>query len=160
MPAHRDRIGGSSPTPGRLFRGKCTGYASNAKHAGRLELFAYSNHLEARCDQLNESRHAATTWHDVPNISDERLAKLIRDDGIDILIDLSGHTGRQPPAHVRLEASTGAGHLAGLFCHHGVAAIDYLIADPWTLPESEEANFTETHLAPAGNPPVLHTARM
>jgi predicted O-linked N-acetylglucosamine transferase (SPINDLY family) len=31
----------------------------------------------------------------------------------------------------------------GYFATTGVAAIDYLIADPWTLPESEEANFTE-----------------
>jgi predicted O-linked N-acetylglucosamine transferase (SPINDLY family) len=32
----------------------------------------------------------------------------------------------------------------GCFATTGVTAIDYLIADPWTLPESEEAYFTET----------------
>jgi FkbM family methyltransferase len=31
----------------------------------------------------------------------------------------------------------------GYFATTGVAEIDYLIADPWTLPESEEINFTE-----------------
>ena len=31
----------------------------------------------------------------------------------------------------------------GYFATTGVSAIDYFIADPWTLPQSEEVNFTE-----------------
>ena len=115
--------------------------ASQAK--GSLELFAYSNHLET--DALTERiKSCCRGWHTVHSLSDEHLAQLVRNDSIDILIDLSGHTGdnRLPmfawkPAPVQVT-------WLGYFATTGVAAIDYLIADPWTLPDSEEVNFSET----------------
>ena len=76
-------------------------------------------------------------------LSDGAVAERVRDDAIDILIDLSGHTAhnRLPvfamkPAPVQLS-------WLGYFGTTGVGVMDYLIADPWTLPPSEEANFTE-----------------
>ncbi|OOG48385.1 glycosyltransferase family 41 protein [Polaromonas sp. A23] len=109
---------------------------------GRLELYAYSN--SPTCDEVTEriKRHLHG-WHAVVDEPDPLLAQRIRDDGIDILIDLSGHTGmnRLPLFAWRL-APVQVSWL-GYFATTGVAAIDYLIADPWTLPESEEKNFTE-----------------
>lgn len=111
--------------------------------AGRLKLFAYSNYHETDTTTLR-IKASCHGWHDVYGISDDRLAQLIYEDGIDILIDLSGHTGdnRLPmfawkPAPVQVT-------WLGYFATTGVAAIDYLIADPWTLPESEESSFSET----------------
>jgi len=111
--------------------------------AGRLELFAYSNYHEADAT-TSRIKASCEGWHDVYGISDDRLAQLIHEDGVDILIDLSGHTGdnRLPmfawkPAPVQVT-------WLGYFATTGVAAIDYLIADPWTLPESEESSFSET----------------
>ena len=110
--------------------------------SGRLELFAYSNSPEA--DELTTriKRHFHR-WHSVLGLPDEAVARMVRDDGIDILIDLSGHTGKNrlpvfawKPAPVQMS-------WLGYFATTGVTAIDYLIADPWTLPESEECNFTE-----------------
>ncbi|MHB8354888.1 MAG: tetratricopeptide repeat protein, partial [Burkholderiales bacterium] len=114
-----------------------------AAHAsGRLELIAYPSHF--RCDALTERIKACCCgWHSAVGLSNEQLAKQIRDDGIDILMDLSGHTrhNRLPmfawkPAPVQVS-------WLGYFATTGVTAMDYLIADPWTLPESEEAYFTE-----------------
>jgi protein O-GlcNAc transferase len=108
-----------------------------------LELFAYSNSTQVDATTAR-IKACCAGWHEVYSLSDEHLARLVRNDGIDILIDLSGHTGenRLPmfawkPAPIQVS-------WLGYFATTGVAAIDYLIADPWTLPESEESNFTET----------------
>ncbi len=114
-----------------------TEYAS-----GRLEFFAYSN--QPCADAVTEQIKACCRgWHSAVGLSDETLARQIREDGIDILFDLSGHTAhnRLPvfawkPAPVQV---TWLGYLATT----GVAAMDYLIADPWTLPETEAIHFTE-----------------
>ena len=110
--------------------------------SGRLEVFAYASHH--CCDEVTERIKAhCQAWHWVAGMDDESLAQRIRDDGIDILIDLSGHTAhnRLPmfawkPAPVQ---ATWLGYLATT----GVSAIDYVIADDWTFPAGEEENFIE-----------------
>ena len=64
----------------------------NLMHATRLEVFIYCNnkvddHITAHL------RAVVGRWHNVQALSDEQLARQIGQDGIDILIDLSGHTG-------------------------------------------------------------------
>ena len=116
--------------------------ALSSQASGRLELVAYSNHFLS--DAVTERIKAqCQEWHSAVGLSDERLAQQIRDDGIDILIDLSGHTAhnRLPmfawkPAPVQVS-------WLGYFSTTGVQGMDYLIADPWTVPEAEESHFTE-----------------
>ena len=110
--------------------------------SGRLEFYAYP--CSSRSDALTERINACCKgWYSAVGQSDEILARQIHEDGIDILIDLSGHTAfnRLPvfawkPAPVQVT-------WLGYFATTGVAAIDYLIADPWVLPESDEIHFTE-----------------
>jgi protein O-GlcNAc transferase len=110
--------------------------------SGRLELFAYPSRLCA--DALAERIKASCRgWRSLVGVSDEMATQYIHEDSIDILIDLSGHTAHNRlPLFARKPAPVQASWL-GYFATTGVAAVDYLIADPWTLPESEEANFTE-----------------
>lgn len=110
--------------------------------AGRLQCFAYCNHVQD--DRITQSLRALFhTWRLTTGLSDTALAQQIHNDAIDILVDLSGHT-----AHTRLPvfafkpAPLQVSWL-GYFGTTGVQAIDYLLADPWTLPASEEQNFTE-----------------
>lgn len=110
--------------------------------AGRLQLHAYAN--QAALDEVSARiRASCRGWRMVADLDDAALARQIRSDGIDILIDLAGHTG-----HTRVQAFawkaapvqvTWLGYLATT----GVEAIDYLLADPWTLPPEEEPFFTE-----------------
>ena len=110
--------------------------------SGRLEFVCYHNHVSSDkvTDRIKSLCHG---WCSIVGLPDEDAALRIKDDGIDILIDLAGHTAhnRLPlfswkPAPLQLS-------WLGYFATTGLTAIDYLIADPWTLPESEEANFTE-----------------
>jgi protein O-GlcNAc transferase len=113
-----------------------------AEAAGQLELHAYSNssQLDDVTERIKAHLHG---WHSVQDHSDAALAQRIRDDCIDILIDLSGHTGgNRLPVFAAKPAPVQISWL-GYFATTGVAAIDYLIADPWTLPVSLESHFTE-----------------
>ena len=110
--------------------------------ADRIALFAYSNHGEI--DDV--SRHLqgfCEGWTVVTHLSDEQLAARIHADRIDILLDLSGHTGgnRLPmfawkPAPIQ---ATWLGYIATT----GLAEMDYLFADPWMVPPGSEAQFVE-----------------
>src|SRR3546814_21143849 len=55
-----------------------------------LELYAYSTNTAS--DNLTRRIQAATSsWMSVQHLSDDALAQRIRDDHIDVLIDLCGH---------------------------------------------------------------------
>jgi protein O-GlcNAc transferase len=116
--------------------------ALKTQSSERLSIVAYSNH--PGFDQVSQRIKAnCAGWHQVAGLSDEHLAQRIREDEIDILIDLSGHTAHNRlPMFAWKPAPVQAAWL-GYFATTGVTAIDYLIADPWTLPDSEESNFTE-----------------
>jgi protein O-GlcNAc transferase len=126
---------------GHFVDGVLAALASNT--AGSLEVIVYS--CDFRADALTERIKACCCgWHSAVGLSDEKLAQRIRDDGIDILIDLSGHTApNRLPMFAWKPAPVQASWL-GYFATTGVAAMDYLIADPWTVPEAEETHFTET----------------
>lgn len=110
--------------------------------SGRMEFYAYPNQL--RSDAVTERIKASCRgWHSAVGLSDESLSRRIHDDAIDILIDLSGHTaGNRLPVFAWKSAPVQAGWL-GYFATTGVAAMDYIIADPWMAPETEESHFTE-----------------
>ena len=73
----------------------------------------------------------------------EEAAKLIRDDGIDILIDMAGHTDWSGlPIFGHKPAPVQASWL-GFFATTGCRAIDYFIGDAHTLPADEVHHFTE-----------------
>ncbi|MBM4060179.1 MAG: tetratricopeptide repeat protein [Planctomycetes bacterium] len=113
-----------------------------AQQAGRLEFFAYAN--RTFIDDVNaQLRVCCRDWCPTAGLDDRTLANRIRDDGIDLPLDLAGHTlyNRLPvlawrPAPVQIT-------WLGYFATTGVAAVDYLLADPWSLPDSEAGHFTE-----------------
>jgi predicted O-linked N-acetylglucosamine transferase (SPINDLY family) len=116
--------------------------ALKAHAADRLEVHAYFNHGKADSvsDQIRARCHV---WRQVNAMDDAAVVRQIGEDRIDILIDLSGHSGdNRLPAFAWKPAPVQATWL-GYLGTTGVAAIDYLIADAWTLPPQFEPHFTE-----------------
>lgn len=107
-----------------------------------FELIAYATNSET--DTLTQRiKPCFSDWKSLHGLSDEAAARLIHDDGIHILVDLSGHTaGNRLPVFAWKPAPVQVSWL-GYFATTGLAEIDHVIADPWTLPETEATYFTE-----------------
>jgi predicted O-linked N-acetylglucosamine transferase (SPINDLY family) len=116
--------------------------ALERKASGSLEVFAYTSRLND--DETSRKLRAhCKGWHSTLGLSDETLSVLIRDHGIDILIDLSGHTGNSRLATFAWKPAPVQVSWLGYFSTTGLPAMDYFIADPHTLPASEEPFFVE-----------------
>ncbi len=99
----------------------------------RFEIFCYSN--VAKPDACtNDFRALADHWCDITCLSDESAAAQVRQDGIDILVDLALHTDgnrlllfARKPAPVQVT-------FAGYPGTTGLAAIDCRLTDPYLDP--------------------------
>lgn len=105
----------------------------------KFEVFAYFNYPNSD-DATHRIRELVENWRDIASMNHEQVCELIIDDNIDILIDLSGHTGNnrllvfaQKPAPVQIS-------YLGYPNTTGLPNIDYRltdnIADPIGLTES------------------------
>lgn len=94
----------------------------------RFEVYCYSD--VARPDPVTERFKAlADHWHDVSADSDETLARRIRGDGIDLLVDLDGHAaGNRLPVFAQKPAPVQMTYL-GYPATTGLPEMDYRITD-------------------------------
>jgi protein O-GlcNAc transferase len=107
-----------------------------------VELVAYSNNPYD--DDVTTELHALMhQWHDISDLSDHDAATLIHSCRIDILIDLSGHTGHNRlPVFAWRPAPIQVSWL-GYFATTGLKEMDYLIADPISVPARLLSQFSE-----------------
>jgi protein O-GlcNAc transferase len=108
----------------------------------RLDLVAYKT-SPLRDEVTTRLEKSIPTWRDAARLDDDTLARTIRDDRIDILVDLAGHTqGGRLAVFARKPAPVGVSWL-GYSGTTGLAAIDYILADSIVAPPGEENLFTE-----------------
>ncbi len=73
-----------------------------------------------------------------------RIADAIRADGVDILIDLKGHTAGAPPGVLALRPAPIQVHYLGYPGTLGAPFVDYLIGDPIVTPPDARCDYAET----------------
>ena len=99
----------------------------------KLSLHAYYN-FKKEDSATQRLRGYFAHWHPVAGLSDEAMEKQIRADGIDILIDLSGHTAHNRlPLFARKPAPVQASWI-GYPGTTGLQAVDYYLSDHFRLP--------------------------
>lgn len=112
-------------------------------HSADFEVVCYSQVREP--DAVTQRFRAAVPhWREAWTMDDDALERCIRDDAIDLLVDLSGFTEgnrltvfARKPAPVQVQ---GWGYPLG----SGMKAIDYLLSDPVLIPPESRPHFVET----------------
>lgn len=117
--------------------------ALHQRHGHRLQVHAFASD-EAKDAIAREIQALCASWHNIKALDDLQAARLITEQRIDILIDLSGHTaGTRLPLFAFRPAPVQVSWL-GYFATTGLFEMDYLLTDPWSLPEDHAQYFTET----------------
>jgi predicted O-linked N-acetylglucosamine transferase (SPINDLY family) len=125
-----------------------------ARHP-RLSIHAYYNHSTE--DTVTQRlRGHMDHWNSVVGMSDAELAKKIETDGIDILIDLSGHTAQHRLLTFARKPAPIQASWMGYPGTTGLQAMDYYFCDRHFLPVEQFASqFTEKIVHLPANAPFL-----
>jgi len=151
----RLRIGYVSADLGHHPVGRLLLEALPAHDRARFEIHVYSDRL-IEDEVTARLRASVDAWHRTEALDDRALADRIRDDGIDILVDLAGHTWdnrllafARKPAPVQVT-------FFGYGATTGMAAMDAAFSDPWEAPTA--AHFAEDVVRlPSGRLPAPRT---
>lgn len=109
----------------------------------RIEVYAYAE-LFHEDEQTDRYRALVDHWISTTGMSDNDVAERIRNDRIDVLIDLAGHTeGNRLMVFARKPAPVSL-HWLDFGYTTGLSAIDYYLTDNETVPPGSEEHFSES----------------
>jgi predicted O-linked N-acetylglucosamine transferase (SPINDLY family) len=107
-----------------------------------IKIFAFSN-LEKNDLGAIKFKKFFYMWNDVSHLSDEKVIKLIREQEIDVLIDLDGYSKNNRLAIFTNKPASIQISWCGYLNSTGIEGIDYLIADPYVIDSNIEKKYTE-----------------
>lgn len=113
-----------------------------AHDRGRIEIYCYSD-VDIPDSTTEWLKSLATHWRDISCFSDTDTARLVRDDKIDILVDLSGHSGNSRLGVFCLEPAPVQASYLGYPNTTGLSQIDFRLTDGWADPHDQDAFYSE-----------------
>jgi len=108
-----------------------------------VEAFAYSSGPAEEGSVGRQVKEGIERFSDVSALDDDTLASRIRDDGIDILVDLSGYTEFSRSAVLSARPAPVQMSYLGYPGSMGSPFVDYLLADAYLVPRSAYAHYDE-----------------
>ena len=109
----------------------------------RFELFAYAYGPDDGSEIRARVRGACEHFVDVSQESHVATAKRVHQDGVDLLVDLTGYTFGARPQILALRPAPIQVNWLGYPGTMGADCVDYLIADPFIVPMGQEAHYAE-----------------
>jgi predicted O-linked N-acetylglucosamine transferase (SPINDLY family) len=116
------------------------------RDTNRFETFLYSHSPDDGSAIGQRVRAACEHFVDINGIGNRGVAQRIRDDGIDVLVDLKGHTRDSRVELMAYRPAPVQACYLGYPATTGAAFIDYFIGDRVTTPIAHAANYSE-HIA-------------
>ena len=108
----------------------------------KIELHAFSN--GSAIDEMQASLQARfNSWTSIVGQTDQFAAKLIYEAKLDLLIDLSGYTGKNRLSLFAWRPAPVQASWLGYWASTGVAEIDYILADRHAVPPENQNQFSE-----------------
>lgn len=110
----------------------------------KVEVFAYYCGIESKNSALTQRIQTAVEhWTDIRMMSDDDAASLIAADGIDILVDVNGHTRDSRTGVFALRPAPILVNWLGYPGSMGSPQHHYIIADDWIVPPEAEIYYSE-----------------
>jgi predicted O-linked N-acetylglucosamine transferase (SPINDLY family) len=109
----------------------------------RFEVHGVSIGADDRSDIRARMVRAFDQFHDVAGKGDREIARFLHDLGVDIVIDLGGHTDGARPNILAYRPAPIQVSYIGFLGTMGAPFIDYLIADEVVVPRGEDAGYSE-----------------
>lgn len=103
----------------------------------QFDVFCYA-HVTAPDTWTKRFRERAHHWRDTLTLSDSALADCIREDRVDILVDLALHTSKNRLLAFAHQPAPVQASFAGYPGHTGLDAIEYHLTDPFLEPAVRE----------------------
>lgn len=107
-----------------------------------FDVHCFAN-VQIEDDMTRRYQAICPNYHDIRDMDDDAVRDFIRRCGIDVLVDLSGHSNHnrlgvfaRKPAPVQIM-------WLGYFNTTGMKAMDYVLADPVNIPEDQEQHYRE-----------------
>lgn len=109
---------------------------------GQVEVVCYSTSTKSD-NHTAELRNASDSWRDIHRVSLAEATRQIHSDDLDVLVDLSGHTGGNRLDILAQRAAPLQVSWLGFSGTTGLPQMDAILVDSVLVPEGEEGCYTE-----------------